>query len=566
MNRWSGRTLGQYRSLWFVFFFAVTWTAACGTDDVTGPDAPSRPPDAPSRPPDAPSPPPRVNHAPIAEKAIPEREITQGQTISIVASAVFSDPDGDVLVFEARSQNPSVATTSVLSDTVQVSGAGPGNTQIRIVARDPGGLTAVRQFRVTVESDEGDTTDEAPGAVRHQRIAMFIIDFPDNEEDADFPTPEEIEMSLEGGIVSEFFDVISHNKFTYEIDAYGPFTYQNSFPSLLPDHTRKMTDVNGLKMPRHPSQYDIFLLVTLSDYTFEGAVATNMTHGLKINNISYPSHKSLIVLPLFKGCRNRNCDTGRYQDVFTQADSFSDVFTLFQRIFAHELLHAIGIWTHAQSRTNGSRFHYEPEVPNNGKNLRRQYGNFFDILGSPQYGFNLNVGYRDLLGWLDPSRKIVISTPGFHVATINPINSAQGVTAVEIRIPHLSESYYLEVRDFMDQWDYRNLFSFSADVMSDNSEGIMVYRTLTQTGRTTYLLDMSPTANYADYVEDIYNSGPGVADIRDVVLKEGMVYSSADVNLYNVSPGPDMNSFTVSIFVKSSSETGSFGSGGDPDQ
>ena len=152
------------------------------------------------------------------------------------------------------------------------------------------------------------------------------------------------------------------------------------------------------------------------------------------------------------------------------------------------------------------------------------------------------MGYRDLLGWLDPSRKIVISTPGFHVATINPINSAQGVTAVEIRIPHLSESYYLEVRDFMDQWDYRNLFSFSADVMSDNSEGIMVYRTLTQTGRTTYLLDMSPTANYADYVEDIYNSGPGVADIRDVVLKEGMVYSSADVNLYNVSPGPDMNS------------------------
>ena len=488
-----------------------------------------------------------ANRAPQADGTIPAQTVEAGAKVEVNAAPWFSDPDGDPLSYQAASAHPAVATVSVAGSIVTVQGVAQGAAKIEIAASDADGLSATQAFDVTVTANTG--PEPPPVVVRYKRVAMFVVDFPDNEET--FPTPKEIEKSLEEGIVKEFFNVISHNHFTYDIDSFGPFTHQDSSIALFPDHLFSALSINSLNIDNfNTANYDVFLVITLTDYEFEGAWTNAATYGgLKVNGQPLSSDKSLVVHSLFKGCRKRNCDAGPYEDVFTELDlnGGPSPFTPFQRIFAHEFLHALGIWTHAYSRTNGPRFDYEPEISDNHGNLKLDYGNYYDIMGAPEYGYNLNVGFRDLLGWLALSRKMIIKTPGCHTATIDPINSMGQITAVEIRIPDSRTQYYLEVRDFMDKWDTRGHFPFSQDIMRANRQGVMVNKTLD--GITTYLLDMSPTKNIA---QDGLYFGAGQPDIRDVVLKTGLVYDAPDIKLYNVKAGPRPNSWTVDILLKPS--------------
>ncbi len=256
--------------------------------------------------------------------------------------------------------------------------------------------------------------------------------------------------------------------------------------------------------------------------------------------------KTVIVNPLFSGCTKRNCDAGGpARDTFLQKDYFwpGAAFTRFQSVFAHEFIHGLGIWAHADSRTNGPRFDYEAEIPNNGDNLENSYGNFFDIMGRSDYGYNLNAGYRDWLGWLKPYRKTVIEDYGCFAATVNPINSADGVVAVKITLPEKEGGYYLEVRDFMDKWDRRGHLPESESVMRNNRQGIMVNKVIDTGVPTTYLLDMSPSPNRT---EEGYTGHP---DIKDVVLKPGGEYDAPDLRLWDVMPRSG-NSFSVKIMIK----------------
>ena len=67
----------------------------------------------------------------------------------------FSDPDGDALGYSVRSSDPGVAEPRVAGliddeKRVAVVGLRSGTATITVTARDPGGLTARQQFRVTV--------------------------------------------------------------------------------------------------------------------------------------------------------------------------------------------------------------------------------------------------------------------------------------------------------------------------------------------------------------------------------------------------------------------------------
>ncbi len=96
------------------------------------------------------------NRSPLTVGSVPSATVRAGESASVNASSYFSDPDGDALTYTASSSRTSVATTSVSGRTVTVAGVAEGAATIRITATDPGGLTAVQTFSVTVEAGGDD--------------------------------------------------------------------------------------------------------------------------------------------------------------------------------------------------------------------------------------------------------------------------------------------------------------------------------------------------------------------------------------------------------------------------
>ena len=81
--------------------------------------------------------------------------LATGATGTIDASDYFTDPDGDMLTYTARSSDTGVARVSVSGSTVTIRGVAAGSATITITARDPGGLAATQRASVTVTSGGG---------------------------------------------------------------------------------------------------------------------------------------------------------------------------------------------------------------------------------------------------------------------------------------------------------------------------------------------------------------------------------------------------------------------------
>ena len=96
-----------------------------------------------------------TNRSPVTVGTISARTVNAGESVTVNASSYFSDPDGDALTYTASSSRTSVATTRVSGRTVTVAGVAAGTATIRITATDPGGLSAVQSFSVTVEAGGG---------------------------------------------------------------------------------------------------------------------------------------------------------------------------------------------------------------------------------------------------------------------------------------------------------------------------------------------------------------------------------------------------------------------------
>ena len=93
------------------FLAAVLWAAGCGD---------------PAEP----------NQVPGAVGSIPAQSVFVGDTVAIVVSRYFSDPDGDALSYQAQSSDVGVVTVTVSSDTVRVVGIGRGSATVTVSAGD----------------------------------------------------------------------------------------------------------------------------------------------------------------------------------------------------------------------------------------------------------------------------------------------------------------------------------------------------------------------------------------------------------------------------------------------
>ncbi len=91
------------------------------------------------------------NQAPQLGDSIPAQMIMVGDTVRLVVSAHFTDPDGDDLTYEAVSSDTGIATALASGDTVTIGGQAAGGVSVTVSASDPEGLSASQEVMVTVE-------------------------------------------------------------------------------------------------------------------------------------------------------------------------------------------------------------------------------------------------------------------------------------------------------------------------------------------------------------------------------------------------------------------------------
>ena len=102
----------------------------------------------------------RPSRAPEAVGTIPGQTLRVGESAQVDVSPYFSDPDGDALAYDARSNNAGVVTAGVSGSTLTISGVAEGRATVTVAASDPGGLSASQSVSVTVRG-----RNQAPGAV-----------------------------------------------------------------------------------------------------------------------------------------------------------------------------------------------------------------------------------------------------------------------------------------------------------------------------------------------------------------------------------------------------------------
>lgn len=90
-----------------------------------------------------------ANQAPRPKGTIPGQSVVEGGATTLDMAPYFEDPDGDALTYSATSSNSRVEV-SRSGATLTIRGVSEGTATVTITARDPGGLTAEQQFRVTV--------------------------------------------------------------------------------------------------------------------------------------------------------------------------------------------------------------------------------------------------------------------------------------------------------------------------------------------------------------------------------------------------------------------------------
>ena len=93
------------------------------------------------------------NRAPQAVGVLPSLRIEAGAAPEVVdVGQSFRDPDGDVLTYSAASSDRRIAGVSVSGRRLAIRPVSEGSAVMTVTAADPGGLTAVQTFTVTVDA------------------------------------------------------------------------------------------------------------------------------------------------------------------------------------------------------------------------------------------------------------------------------------------------------------------------------------------------------------------------------------------------------------------------------
>ena len=108
------------------------------------------------------------NRPPQVRAEIPDQTVKERDDVWFLVFSYFEDPDRDRLEYSVSSSNERVATVELSGSRVTIAGVSPGVATVTVTARDPGGLEASQEVRVTVERDNRDP--EAVGSIPEQTV------------------------------------------------------------------------------------------------------------------------------------------------------------------------------------------------------------------------------------------------------------------------------------------------------------------------------------------------------------------------------------------------------------
>ena len=126
----------------------------------------------------------KPNQVPVAVGSIPAQNVFVRDTVEIVVSGYFSDPDGDALSYAVESSDTGLVTAAVLGDTVRVVAVAEGSAIVTVTASDPEGLFAEQSFSVTVPDLQSailETFYEATGGADWDNNDNWLTDAPLDE-------------------------------------------------------------------------------------------------------------------------------------------------------------------------------------------------------------------------------------------------------------------------------------------------------------------------------------------------------------------------------------------------
>lgn len=115
------------------------------------------------------------NRAPEVADTIPSQTLTVPDTVRLVVSMYFTDPDGDELSYEAVSSETGVAEALAMGDTVQIAAMTAGSATVAVTASDPEGLTARQDISVTVQPPANRAPEAADSIPAHDMVVDSAV-------------------------------------------------------------------------------------------------------------------------------------------------------------------------------------------------------------------------------------------------------------------------------------------------------------------------------------------------------------------------------------------------------
>ena len=114
------------------------------------------------------------NGAPTVENAVSDRTYAPGDdAVDIDLANVFDDPPDDTLTYEAISSDPDRLAITRSGSVVTLTPGSPGRAVVTLRAVDPGGLSAVEAFSVTVTAGSRDYDADNDGLIDIASLAQL---------------------------------------------------------------------------------------------------------------------------------------------------------------------------------------------------------------------------------------------------------------------------------------------------------------------------------------------------------------------------------------------------------
>ena len=167
------------------------------------------------------------NRAPQAVGTVPQQRLSEGGVTRLDPWSLFTDPDGDELVFQSESSNPAVAKTWVATNGVLVRGVKKGAVTIIISAEDPDGVVTEQRFGVRVKGTNGSDSNDPPvavGQIHNQNLEQGDTRTVDASSYFDDPDDDPLEFSARSSDLEVVEATVSGSEVELEVTGTGTAT------------------------------------------------------------------------------------------------------------------------------------------------------------------------------------------------------------------------------------------------------------------------------------------------------------------------------------------------------